>query len=126
MWSCTGPRNSTLTGTWNGYNSGFKLTFHSQQDLRSTLVDCVDLFLDEGIVPAVLPGRVDQSAVREVEDVLVLLGEAHRAALRRVELGNLTITSHDENKRLNRARRRPPLVLSQFKNIVRNYANRHK
>ena len=76
------------------------MTFHSQQDLRSTLVDCVDLFLDEGIVPAVLRGRVDQSAVREVEDVLVLLGEAHRAALRRVELGNLTITSHDETTKL--------------------------
>ena len=59
------------------------------------LVDCIDLFLDEGIVPAVLPGRVDQSAVREVEDILVLLGEAHRAELGRVELRHLTITSED-------------------------------
>ena len=56
------------------------------------LVDCIDLFLDQWIVPAVLPGRVDQSAVREVEDILVLLGEAHRAALGRVELRHLRMT----------------------------------
>ena len=60
--------------------------------LRSIFVECIDLFLDQWIVPAVLPGWVDQSAVREVEDILVLLGEAHRAALGRVELRHLRMT----------------------------------
>ena len=76
--------------------SELKVTFHTAglRVIIQYLVDCIDLFLDEWIVPAVLPGRVDQSAVREVEDILVLLGEAHRAALGRVELRHLKMKTN--------------------------------
>ena len=102
--------------------SELKVTFHTaglQVISFNILVDCIDLFLDEGIVPAVLPGRVDQSAVREVEDILVLLGEAHRAALGRVELRHLTITSEDENE----PSRKGPFTI---KNQLRLYAKQGK